>query len=75
MIKVKLWHGVYNGGWVWFDREQTKRLSCGGFREDYKYSYLNDGKPDRDRTVWWCFFGFCGKIHLQTWPWQKDPRT
>ncbi|MFV1089981.1 hypothetical protein QML66_27745 [Klebsiella pneumoniae] len=70
-MRINLWNRVYNGGWIWFDVKQIKRFDCGGFGKDYKYAYLNNGKPDIDRSIWWCFFGFCGRIYLQKWPWQK----
>ena len=73
-MHIRLWHNPYNGGWIGFDRKRVKRFHCGGFSEDYKYAHLNDGKPDIDRSIWWCFFGFWGRIYLQTWPWQQNPR-
>lgn len=54
-IRVSLWNRPFNGGWIWFDRKQAKRFSSG-------WSYP---------TLWWCFGGFCGRITLQTWPWEK----
>ena len=54
---VRLWHGPYNGGWVWFDKKQWKRFSCGW----------------HSPTLWWCFGGFCGRLTLQSVPWGKDP--
>lgn len=72
-MHIRLWHSPYNSGSIWFDRKQIKRFDFGGFSKDYKYAHVNDGKPDIDRTIWWCFFGFCGHILLQSWPWQKHP--
>lgn len=56
-LNVCLWHGPYNGGWVWFDKKHWKRFSCGWRRP----------------KLWWCFGGFCGRITLQTWPWARNP--
>ncbi len=54
---VRLWHSPYNGGWIWFDRKQLKRFASRWRRQ----------------TLWWCLFGFCGRLTLQSTPWGKDP--
>jgi hypothetical protein len=56
-IRVSLWHSPYNGGWIWIDRKQWKRFSCGW----------------RKPKLWWCLGGFCGSITIQSVPWGKDP--
>lgn len=28
-MHVRLWNSPYNGGWIWFDRQQLKRFSVG----------------------------------------------
>jgi hypothetical protein len=66
-LHVRLWHSPYNGGWIRFDGSQWRRFRCGwgAGRHDWK------GGPDP--VLWWCLFGFCGYILIQSWPWQKDP--
>lgn len=54
-IRINLWTPHRNDGWVWFDRKQTNRFDYG----------------KKGVAVWWCLFGFCGYITLQTWPWQR----
>jgi hypothetical protein len=67
-MNVRLWHAPYNGGWIWFDRTQLRRFACGWgvARTDWKGG-------GRDPVLWWCFGGFCGRIVLQSWPWQTNP--
>lgn len=59
-MHVRLWHGPYNGGWVWFTRDNLRRCAVGWERRNHK--------------LWWAIFGFSGLIILQTWPWKRDPR-
>lgn len=70
-MKVNLWHRPYNGGWVYFDRKQVKRWRCGWGHVDYNHV----GEREVEPVLWWCFFGFCGRITIQSWPWQKNPAT
>lgn len=58
-MNVNLWHGPYNGGWVWWSKRNLRRFSGGWIVED--------------RKLWWAVIGFSGLIILQTWPWQKNP--
>ena len=58
-MNVRLWSSPYNGGWIWFSRDNIKRLAGGWIKEDHK--------------LWWAILGFSGSIIIQTWPWQKEP--
>lgn len=68
-IHIKLWHSPFNGGWIGFDRKQWKRFSFGWNGKEYDHL----GNLEEDRTLWWCIFGFWGRILIKTWPWQKHP--
>lgn len=56
-MNVRLWHNPYNGGWIWFSRNNLRRFDWG-----------RDGVK-----VWWAILGFSGSILLQSWPWQRYP--
>lgn len=58
-MHVRLWHSPYNGGWIWFNAANIGRCSIG--RHGHKF--------------WGAVFGLSWSIILQTWPWQKSPRT
>jgi hypothetical protein len=71
-FNVRLWHSPYTGGWVWFDKSQWRHCRGGwGVGEPKRGagSYKREWTP----VLWWCLFGFCGRIIIQTWPWQKNP--
>ena len=58
-MNIRLWHDPYNGGWIWFSRDNLKRFEAG--RAGKKY--------------WWAILGFSGSITIQSWPWQKSPNA
>ena len=56
-MRIDLWHSPYNGGWMEFRKENLKTFRFGRYKNEY----------------WWSVFGFCGKVLIQSWPWQKNP--
>lgn len=58
-MRIRLWHSPYNGGWIWFSRENLKRIDAGW--------------EPRNHKLWWALFGFSGSIILRSWPWQRPP--
>ncbi len=53
-MHIKLWNPPFNGGWIWFNKKNIKRFSCGWIKED--------------RKLWWAVLGFSGSLLLQTPP-------
>lgn len=52
---IRLWDAPYNGGWIWFSKENLSRFDAGWIKDD--------------GVLWWAIFGFSGRIAIRTWPW------
>ena len=56
-MNIRLPGSPYNGGWIWFSRDNLRRCAVGWERDDHQ--------------LWWAIFGFSGSIIMQRWPMAK----